>query len=257
MARELSNLQNAVLQSEIRSMTLACNAVCGINLAQGICDCPLPPPVGAGAKEAIDKGINTYTRYDGLPELRAAIAGEYRRFYGMSVDAASEIVVSCGATGAFYCSCLALLNPGDEVIVFEPYYGLVEIRLARAQHEFRQFRVAGVGGPERRGGAFLVPGAAKLWILGQQRAHLRGVAFADGVEELRAAVRGNLSEHQCQKRYQTHGCQYGGPRAPRLIENCLIFAWPTGISFFLRTASSSCRQSRPSRRRRHRSRWFW
>jgi aminotransferase len=123
MARELSNLQKAVLQSEIRSMTLACNAVNGINLAQGICDCPLPPPVGAGAKEAIDKGVNTYTRYDGLAELRAAVAGKYQRFYGMSVDAGGEIVVSCGATGAFYCACLALLNPGDEVIVFEPYYG--------------------------------------------------------------------------------------------------------------------------------------
>ena len=104
-------------------MTLACNAVNGINLAQGICDCPLPLPVGAGAKEAIDNGINTYTRYDGLAELRAAIAGKYQRFYGMSVDSGGEIVVSCGATGAFYCACLALLNPGDEVIVFEPYYG--------------------------------------------------------------------------------------------------------------------------------------
>jgi aminotransferase len=123
MSFELSTLQKTVLQSDIRSMTLACNAINGINLAQGICDCPLPAPVAAGAKEAIDKGINTYTRFDGLVELRAAIAEKYRRFYDMTLDPEGEIVVSCGATGAFYCTCLALLNPGDEVIVFEPYYG--------------------------------------------------------------------------------------------------------------------------------------
>jgi len=123
MPFQMSSLQKAVLQSEIRSMTLACNKINGINLAQGICDCPLPAPVGDGAKDAIDKGINTYTRFDGRAELRAAIADKYRAFYGMTVDPEGEIVVSCGATGAFYCTCLALLNPGDEVIVFEPYYG--------------------------------------------------------------------------------------------------------------------------------------
>jgi aminotransferase len=123
MPFEMSDLQKIVLQSEIRSMTLACTKINGINLAQGICDCPLPAPAGTGAKAAIDKGINTYTRFDGRLELRTAIAEKYRRFYGMNVDPEGEIVVSCGATGAFYCTCLALLNPGDDVIVFEPYYG--------------------------------------------------------------------------------------------------------------------------------------
>jgi aminotransferase len=123
MSFEMSELQKKVLQSEIRSMTLACNKMNGINLAQGICDCPLPLPVGLGAKEAIENGINTYTRYDGRPELRFAIAEKYKRFYGMTLDPENEIVVSSGATGAFYCTCLAVLNPGDEVIVFEPYYG--------------------------------------------------------------------------------------------------------------------------------------
>jgi aspartate/methionine/tyrosine aminotransferase len=97
MPFEMSELRKSVLQSEIRSMTLACNNVGGINLAQGICDCPLPPPVGAGAKVAIDKGINTYTRFDGLGELRAAIAEKYRRFHGMTVDPEGEVTVSCGA----------------------------------------------------------------------------------------------------------------------------------------------------------------
>jgi aminotransferase len=111
------------LQSEIRSMSLACNKVKGINMAQGVCDCALPLPVGIGAKEAIDKGINTYTRYDGRFELRSAIAEKYKRFYGMSLDAEKEIVVSAGSTGAFYSACMALLNPGDEIIIFEPFYG--------------------------------------------------------------------------------------------------------------------------------------
>ena len=52
-----------------------------------------------------------------------AIAGKQKLFTGMEVDPETEIIVSAGATGAFYCACLALLNPGDEVILFEPYYG--------------------------------------------------------------------------------------------------------------------------------------
>jgi aminotransferase len=79
--------------------------------------------VRQGAQTAMDAGINTYTRYDGLRELRQAIADKQKIFTGMEVKAESEIVVSAGATGAFYCACLALLDPGDEVILFEPYYG--------------------------------------------------------------------------------------------------------------------------------------
>jgi aspartate/methionine/tyrosine aminotransferase len=128
MPFEMSSLQKAVLQSEIRSMTIACNRIRGINLAQGICDCPLPAPVGAGAKEAIDNGINTYTRFDGLPELRAAIADKYRRFYSMTVDPEGEIVVSCGATGAFYCTCLALGDAGLTPVVPQgAYYVLADL----------------------------------------------------------------------------------------------------------------------------------
>jgi aminotransferase len=76
-----------------------------------------------GAKEAMDCGINTYTRYDGIDELRTAIARKQKVFTGLDVDPEEEIVVSAGATGAFYCACLSLLSPGDEVILFEPYYG--------------------------------------------------------------------------------------------------------------------------------------
>jgi len=123
MALKLSKRHEWVLQSEIRNMSIECDRVGGINLSQGVCDTEVPAPVRRGAQEAIDNGINTYTRYDGLDELREAIAFKQKRFTGMDIDPHKEIVVSAGATGALYCTCLALLNPGDEVILFEPYYG--------------------------------------------------------------------------------------------------------------------------------------
>lgn len=123
MPLELSRRNACVMQSEIRNMTLECNRIKGINLSQGVCDTPVPKEVIAGAKQAMDGGINIYTNYAGLKDLRAAIAEKHRRFYGMDVNPENEIIVSAGATGVFYCACFALLDPGDEVIVFEPYYG--------------------------------------------------------------------------------------------------------------------------------------
>ena len=123
MNLQLSERHAWVLQSEIRNMSIECDRLGGINLSQGVCDTEVPPVVREGAREAMEQGINTYTRYDGLEELRRAIADKQRRFTGMEVDPEGEIVVSAGATGALYCTCLALLNPGDEVVVFEPFYG--------------------------------------------------------------------------------------------------------------------------------------
>ena len=112
-----------LVQSEIRAMTLACTQVQGINLAQGVCDTGVPTQVVDGAKQAIDKGFNTYTRYDGLAELRQALAQRMKAFNHMTVNPETEVTVSAGATGAFHCVCMALLEPGDEVILFEPFYG--------------------------------------------------------------------------------------------------------------------------------------
>jgi aminotransferase len=123
LALKLSQRHEWVVQSEIRNMSIECDLVQGINLSQGVCDLEVPLVVRQAAQAAIDAGINTYTRYDGLSELRQAIARKQKLITGMEVDSESEIVVSAGATGAFYCACLALLNPGDEVILFEPYYG--------------------------------------------------------------------------------------------------------------------------------------
>ncbi|MFA6413960.1 MAG: aminotransferase class I/II-fold pyridoxal phosphate-dependent enzyme [Syntrophales bacterium] len=123
MTLSLSKRHEWVLQSEIRNMSIECDRVGGINLSQGVCDTEVPLVVRQGAQEAMDQGVNTYTRYDGLEELREAIAYKQKRFTGMEVDPEGEIIVSSGATGALYCTCLALLNPGDEVIIFEPFYG--------------------------------------------------------------------------------------------------------------------------------------
>ena len=112
-----------VRQSEIRNMSIECDRMGGINLSQGIVDTEVPLPVRRGAQEAMDRGVNTYTRYDGLSGLRDAISVKHKKFTGLEYDPDSEIIVSAGATGALYCACLALLEPGDEVIVFEPYYG--------------------------------------------------------------------------------------------------------------------------------------
>ncbi len=123
MACEGNQRMATLAQSEIRTMTAACARVKGLNMAQGVCDTPVPLPVIRGAERAMAMGLNTYTRFDGLPELREAIARKLADYNGLSADAETEITVSAGATGAFHCACLALLTPGDEVIVFEPYYG--------------------------------------------------------------------------------------------------------------------------------------
>ncbi len=123
MPLSLSKRTELIVQSDIRAMTLECDRVGGINLAQGVCDTETPVAVRRGAQAGIERGVNSYTRFDGLVEMRRAIAKKMQQFNGIDADPESQIIVSAGSTGAFYCGCLALLNPGDEVILFEPYYG--------------------------------------------------------------------------------------------------------------------------------------
>jgi aminotransferase len=119
----LSELAPGAVQSEIRAMTAACDAMGGINLAQGVCDTPVPAPVEAEAHAAIEGGYNIYTRLDGIARLRAAIAAKQQRDYGLAYDPESEVLVASGASGGVHAAAMALLNPGDEVILFEPFYG--------------------------------------------------------------------------------------------------------------------------------------
>src|ERR1700733_2279575 len=119
----LSQISPHIVQSEIRSMTVECDRLGGVNLAQGVCDTELPAPVMRGAIEAIHEGYNIYTRLDGVAPLREAIARKLERDNGLTVDPDSEVLVTSGATGGLYAAALALLDPGDEVILFEPFYG--------------------------------------------------------------------------------------------------------------------------------------
>jgi aminotransferase len=119
----LSQISPHIVQSEIRSMTVECDRVGGVNLAQGVCDTELPAPVARRAIEAIHEGYNIYTRLDGVAPLREAIARKLQRDNGLTVDPEGEVLVTSGATGGLYAAALALLDPGDEVILFEPFYG--------------------------------------------------------------------------------------------------------------------------------------
>jgi aminotransferase len=111
------------MQSEIRAMTTECDAVGGINLAQGVCDTPTPALVQEAAIQAIRDGHNIYTRLDGIGRLRQAIAKKQKADYGLEYDPESEVLVASGATAGLHAATMALLNPGDEVILFEPFYG--------------------------------------------------------------------------------------------------------------------------------------
>ncbi len=120
----LSELAPGAVQSEIRAMSVLAEEAGAINLAQGICDTAVPAIVAAGAARAIESGHNIYTRLDGIPRLRRAIAVKTERTLDAGpVDPDREVLVTAGATAAFFATLMALLNPGDEAILFEPVYG--------------------------------------------------------------------------------------------------------------------------------------
>ena len=109
-------------ESVIREMTRIANQHEAVNLAQGFPDFPMPEPMKDAACAAIHGDINQYAITWGSSALRIAIAEKYRRFYDMQVDHDREVTVTCGATEAMAAVFLALIDPGDEVIVMEPYY---------------------------------------------------------------------------------------------------------------------------------------
>ena len=90
-------------------MSLACQAVGGINLGQGVCDLPTPLPVAAGATAAIAEHKAIYAPPAGVPELRAAVARKIERSYGLTYDPQTEIAITSGATGGFAAAVLALV----------------------------------------------------------------------------------------------------------------------------------------------------
>ncbi|HVZ77437.1 MAG TPA: aminotransferase class I/II-fold pyridoxal phosphate-dependent enzyme [Gemmatimonadaceae bacterium] len=109
-------------ESVIREMTRIANQYEAVNLAQGFPDFPMPAPMKDAACTAIHGDVNQYAITWGSTPLRNAIAEKYRRWYNMPVDPDREVTVTCGATEAMASVFLALVDPGDEVIVLEPFY---------------------------------------------------------------------------------------------------------------------------------------
>ena len=109
-------------ESVIREMNRLAVAAGAVSLAQGFPDFPCPPELKAAAAAAVADDINQYAITWGAKPFRNAIAAKYARTYGMDFDPEREITVCCGATEAMASVFLALVDPGDEVIVFEPYY---------------------------------------------------------------------------------------------------------------------------------------
>jgi aspartate/methionine/tyrosine aminotransferase len=109
-------------ESVIREMTRLAIAHNAVNLSQGFPDFPAPAEIKEAAREAIAADINQYAITWGAKSLRNAIAQKVERQQGMSIDPEREITVCCGATEAMISTMMALINPGDEVIAFEPFY---------------------------------------------------------------------------------------------------------------------------------------
>jgi aminotransferase len=109
-------------ESVIREMTRVCTREGGVNLAQGFPDFPAPLPMKEAAKRAIDADKNQYAVTWGAPALRAAIARRATAYNGLELDPERNVTVCCGATEAMIAALLATLDPGDEVVIFAPFY---------------------------------------------------------------------------------------------------------------------------------------
>jgi aspartate/methionine/tyrosine aminotransferase len=109
-------------ESVIREMTRLADLHGAINLAQGFPDFDTPEEIKEAARRAIAEGFNQYPVTWGSPRLRAALAAKYERFGWPSLDPDTQIVVTCGATEAMAAAFLALVEPGDEVMLLEPFY---------------------------------------------------------------------------------------------------------------------------------------
>ncbi|GAA1915198.1 pyridoxal phosphate-dependent aminotransferase [Nocardioides hwasunensis] len=117
-ARRLAHIPPTVF-SEMSALALRTGAV---NLGQGFPDRDGPASVVAAAERALEGGANQYAPGIGVPALRAAIARHQQRHYGLELDPDREVVVTTGCTEAIAAALLGLVDPGDEVVVLEPYY---------------------------------------------------------------------------------------------------------------------------------------
>lgn len=118
LAQRVQNFSTSIFAE----MTALANKHGAVNLGQGFPDFAAPDFVKEAARESIARDINQYAPSSGQPRLRRAIAHKMQRHYGLEVDPDREITVTVGATEAIFAAIMSLVNPGDEVILFEPYY---------------------------------------------------------------------------------------------------------------------------------------
>src|SRR5947208_9546334 len=109
-------------ESVIREMTRLNQLYGGVNLSQGFPDFAAPREIKEAACAAINDDVNQYAVTWGARPLREAIAREFTRRYAVAVEADRQVTVCCGATEAMMSTMRAVIDPGDEVIVFEPFY---------------------------------------------------------------------------------------------------------------------------------------
>lgn len=119
---KLSAKAGQFTESVIREMTRLALAHNAVNLSQGFPDFAAPEEIKAAARAAISRDVNQYAITWGAKSLRNAIADKFARQHGIEIDPEREITVCCGSTEAMMSAMMAIINPGDEVVVFEPFY---------------------------------------------------------------------------------------------------------------------------------------
>ena len=122
MKSHVSQRSERFTESVIREMTRLCHQHGGVNLAPGVPDFPAPEALKDAAVEALRADINQYAITWGAKRLRDALVAKVARFTGLTYDPETEVTICCGSTECMASTLLALVNPGEEVIVFEPFY---------------------------------------------------------------------------------------------------------------------------------------
>jgi aminotransferase len=149
-------------ESVIREMTRVAAMHEALNLAQGFPDFPAPEALKAAACAAIRRDVNQYAVTWGAPRIRRALQEVYARWYGLELDPDRELTVTCGATEAMASALLAVVDPGDEVIVLEPFY-------------------------ENYGPDTILCGATPVWVPMERSHEGGGLSFVLDLDRLRAA----------------------------------------------------------------------
>ena len=121
-SRHVSKKASSFTESVIREMTREALKYGAVNLSQGFPDFSAPADIKRRAMEAIDQDINQYAITWGSKDFRDAIAAKTHAYLGFQIDPEAEITVTCGSTEGMIAAMMATVDPGEEVIVFEPYY---------------------------------------------------------------------------------------------------------------------------------------